>query len=255
MSTTTANITAVIAKLNEILQTNQQQFERYLEEYFTFKGHGRDGSFFEILGGRGDEGESKNYFTFADLYAITCLSVKVPPQSGLKVVDGDLFEESSRLLAKLPTNQQLFFPYWQRYGKSIDELFQLLKGLPGVDWVTASKMISRKRPRLVAILDNVVFDALNLPDAAFDDWEILSIICYDSNIRQLLTQMSRDVQNKNQGNLNVTRMAGLPIWRILDICVWEEHRKHSAYYATSKKNRVETVAKQEADGCLFLPIR
>ena len=254
MTTTPANIAAVIAKLIEIFQTNQQQFESYLEEYFTFKGHGRDGSFFEILGGRGDEGESKNCFTFTDLYAITCLSVKVPPQSGLKVVEGDLFEKTSRLLAKLPTNQQLFFPYWQRYGGSVDELFKLLKKLDGVDWVTASKMISRKRPRLVAILDNVVFDALDLPDEASDDWEILSIICDDSEIQRLLTQMSTNVQNRNQGNLGVTRMAGLPIWRILDICVWEEHNKHNASYKTPAKERSQIIAKQKADGCLFLPI-
>jgi len=42
-----------------------------------------------------------------------------------------------------------------------------LRTLPGVDWVTAGKLMAAKRPRLIPILDNKVKNFLQPPDGFF----------------------------------------------------------------------------------------
>ena len=43
------------------------------------------------------------------------------------------------------------------------KLRSTLLGAPGIGWVTASKLMARKRPRLIPVIDSVVVQTLNHP--------------------------------------------------------------------------------------------
>lgn len=52
-------------------------------------------------------------------------------------------------------------------GSAADELHAELRTLPEVDWVTAGKLMTAKRPRLIPILDSRVRDLLRPPTELF----------------------------------------------------------------------------------------
>lgn len=88
-------------------------------------------------------------------------------------------------------------------------LWDLPDGLHGIGWVTANKLIARKRPRLVPVYDTVVQDALRPgPNLVWDRlWH-----CLDGHvdIRDELASIRADA-----GGLE-----DISLLRILDVVVW-----------------------------------
>jgi hypothetical protein len=62
---------------------------------------------FEFLGAGRAQGGDENQFTPADLLAVQCLSVTVPIEVTLNLLEGDLGREISALLSKVPTDIKL----------------------------------------------------------------------------------------------------------------------------------------------------
>ena len=52
-------------------------------------------------------------------------------------------------------------------GRDADQAWRLLKAQDDVGWVTAGKLLARKRPRLIPVWDNVVRCALGRPANAW----------------------------------------------------------------------------------------
>jgi hypothetical protein len=48
-------------------------------------------------------------------------------------------------------------------GSRLDRLWHLIEAQHDVGWVTAGKLLARKRPRLVPVYDRVVMDAVGRP--------------------------------------------------------------------------------------------
>jgi hypothetical protein len=64
------------------------------------------------------------------------------------------------MLEKIDTETDLWCPAAADALREAEAIWEKLRTLPGVDWVTAGKLLARKRPRLVPIADSVILTAL-----------------------------------------------------------------------------------------------
>jgi hypothetical protein len=102
---------------------------------------------FEFLGA-GCPQDDENRFTPADLLAVQCLSVTVPIEVSLDLLEGDLGRQVSVLLSKIPTDVQLGTADARslvKDGRGADQAWHLLEAQDDVGWVTAGKLMARKR--------------------------------------------------------------------------------------------------------------
>lgn len=116
------------------------------------------GAWFDTLGGAGDAPGVANQFTAADVVAVSTLSVDLGGWSAVDV----LHRRSADLaagLAQIPLDRDLH----DADDDVLDAVFALqgqLDDIHGIGPVTRSKLLARKRPRLVPIRDQHVLRAL-----------------------------------------------------------------------------------------------
>ena len=120
-------------------------------------GGGYTGGQFDAFDPSGTRSASANTHTADDLVAVTLLSVEVPGRAAMEMLvlqrrrfevllesiapDRDLANEAS-------VAESDFRPAW--------ELWRALSELPGLGPTTVSKLMARKRPRLIPIFDSVI---------------------------------------------------------------------------------------------------
>jgi hypothetical protein len=165
---------------------------------------------FDFLDGGGQRDE--HVFTSDDIVAVSMLSVTIPPTASIEILEKRR-DELSRLLCKIPVGQSL----WQvpegtvSTSSAASALFKMLKSIPGVGWVTAHKLLARKRPDLLPVYDRVVKARLQPRSSKF--WIPL---------RNSLLKNDHEVVDR----LEVIREeATLPdpqpsLLRILDVSIW-----------------------------------
>lgn len=204
-----------------------EQAERDLRRYYGV-GLGPDqsppfeGCRFELLSGGGDRAEVGDRFTASDLLAVKLLSVEVPPWVILDLLEGALGEKATELLRKIPVS----LPLWSedaedliKKGGPADSLWRLLDHEDGVGWVTAGKLLARKRPALIPVYDGVVRCALGWPK---DFWTALR-----DALRQNNSQLRGEIEHlmmRSEVPSAVTPLRGL------DVAVWMHHRSsHTGY--------------------------
>lgn len=188
-----------------------------LRRYFRrrYDGHGFSGAHFERLGGGGDHPAVAEYFTAVDLVAVSMLDVDVPASVSASLLGGPLGRTTSALLRQIPSH--LALEHAGRAAVADDSpasrLWSLLKSQRGVGFVTAGKMLARKRPHLVPVYDRVVRCRLGSP-ARF--WEPLRL------------SLERDQGALVDRLIEVRHDAGLgedvSVIRVLDVLVWLGHR-------------------------------
>jgi hypothetical protein len=180
------------------------------------------GGRFEFLGGGGDRPETCDEFTASDLLAVQLLSVQVPPRVALDLLEGGLGEEAAEFLGQIPTSVRLWddaAEHLIKKGGPVDSVWRLLDHQDGVGWVTAGKLLARKRPSLIPVYDGVVRCALGWPK---DFWQAL-----------------RDALRQDNGWFRAAvedrmKLAGIPPaitpLRGLDVVLWMHHRSsHTGY--------------------------
>ena len=118
---------------------------------------GYTGGQFDTFDPSGTRAASANVFTSDDLIAVSTLSVDVPARAALQLLDTQrrhytvLLEDlgPDRDLVEIPSaDEQQFAPAWA--------LWRALMSLDHIGPTTASKLIARKRPRLIPIFDDVI---------------------------------------------------------------------------------------------------
>lgn len=181
------------------------------------------GSWFDRLAG----GSPPNQLTPADLLAVSMLSVTVPARATVWILHEGA-DEIEGLLAQVPTDVDI----WDDGGAIADDgpLCALWTRLqqPSAQWeggedangigaVIASKLLARKRPRLVPMFDPVVVDALGVYETghywqswkdAFGDPELLPAV---EAARAEAAQTYPDI-------------AALSALRVMDIVIWHMNR-------------------------------
>jgi len=168
MSTSRVSMT-----LPDAMTPGSPRAERLLAAYFTER-RKRDrqpaftGAMFERPGGGGDRAEVANRFTAEDIVAVSMLSVNVPPRAALRILGADA-PVLSRLLAAIPADVDMVDAddLHLAANSPADELWHHLVGYADVGWVTAGKLLARKRPRLLPVYDSVVEEALQYAGSSF----------------------------------------------------------------------------------------
>lgn len=140
-----------------------------------------------------------------DLLAITTLDVHLKPPAIRLVLETER-RTITRLLRAIPSD----VPLWEASSDDLDAaaaLWDFFDTLPGVGWVTAGKLLARKRADLIPIYDSVVQRQLNPGGSEY--WEPL---------RKALTSKRR------RKNIDALKPPGISpqigTLRILDSCVW-----------------------------------
>jgi hypothetical protein len=188
-----------------------------LREYFApvedWRGKsGFTGSRFESFERGGDRADVKDRFTAADLVAVTLLGVNIPSRAALVLQDDDGGAFHGHLAA-IPTDVAL--EDVERPLESpmpeCDELYRAVKALTGLGQTKTSKLLARKRPHLLPVIDDVTWRALGRPSVI---WEPLRRRLRENGLASEL----RDLGKEAAAPAHVSNL------RILDVALWMRHR-------------------------------
>lgn len=138
--------------------------------------------------------DNPNRFTAADLLAVQCLSVTVPIEVAIDLLEGELGRQVGDLLGRIDSDIDLGTGDARSLvndGREPDQAWQLLKSQDDVGWVTAGKLLARKRPRLIPVWDNVVRCAFGRPPSAWL-WLDKMLREKDGALLQLLAKTRED---------------------------------------------------------------
>ncbi|WP_207346088.1 DUF6308 family protein [Arthrobacter sp. E3] len=165
-------------KLPEILESNHvEQAAALVNEYYT-KTYRRDeiqtGARFESWADGGDARKVVNTITADDLIAVTFLSVDVPGAAAIGILETHK-NEISGLLEQIPANLELANVSAEDFAVRLGpdsaavKLWKILRQSNAERWgvgqTIASKIMARKRPRLIPIYDSVVAPLMGLKDS------------------------------------------------------------------------------------------
>lgn len=110
------------------------------------------------------------------------------------------------LLEAVPVDR----PLWQASDTDLDGVgaaWDLLRRQDGVDWVTAGKLLARKRPRLIPVFDSVIESALQPPPDRF--WVTLRAALRDDERRAAVEALRPPGLTMRVSTL-----------RLLDVAIW-----------------------------------
>jgi hypothetical protein len=190
----------------------------YLRAYYAKKhsaclGYVNSGARFDDWDSTGTRAADVDRFTADDLVAVTFLSVQVPPEAACGLLAGrpGYFSE---LLPEMPDRDLVTvdpseineeWPPWRAWNR--------LRELSGVDWVIASKLLARKRPRLVPVYDRIVREVTG-SDPVF--WTPLCEALRENNgeLHHRLLGL------RDEAGLPTT----IPALRVFDVIAWMEGR-------------------------------
>ncbi|CAN5340280.1 hypothetical protein BH09ACT10_BH09ACT10_16000 [soil metagenome] len=157
------------------------------------------GATFDCLG---DNPEDK--FIADDVVAVSLLDVRFPPIAVRAILE-QKHNELNALLAKIPGDKAL----WE---SAVDlsaayELWQALREVPEIGPTLASKLLSRKRPKMLPIVDSVIRKSLRLEGS--DSWHALRGVLTDETVRERI-----DALRPADSNYQPTTL------RLLDVATW-----------------------------------
>lgn len=209
----------MVLNLAEVLPERERAIA-LLDEYFGLSGtRPYTGARFERLGGGGDAPAVADRITAEDIVALSMLSIRLPGRAARILLEDEEFIEGTRThLHGLPTNLDLADADTDplALGGPADLLWEHLWELPGVGATTVSKLMARKRPRLIPVWDSVIKRAFGLRGVAaqWQSWHEL---------------FAGDGKRVHQDMLALREEAGLPneisALRVLDVVVWMEHHR------------------------------
>lgn len=208
----------------------------HIRRYFGKLLNGRPrytGSRFETFSGGGDRNEP-NRVTAADLIAVSMLSVHVPAQAAIGILE-DLNDEIESLLAQVPVEARIedlrdtdFEAFFERDAPA-SALWRLLRQKEdtwGIGQTTASKILARKRPHLIPIYDSVISAQARIPNSD-GQWE-LWFEAFQGDSGGLFA-------NRLQTIREMSGQEHLSLLRVLDITLWMEGKSNKLVHASAGK--------------------
>lgn len=167
------------------------------------------GAYFEILGDN-----PPDRIIADDLVAVSLLSVDLQPHAMLRILEREALK-ITRLLRRVPVDVDLHAadPRLIEAGSPADELWGVLRSYnepDGTGRVRTSKLLARKRPRLLPVWDDSVARQLGL-STTWDHWSLVrDLLRGDPRYVELL----RDVHHEARLPHRVS------ILRTLDVLLW-----------------------------------
>ncbi|WP_236787904.1 DUF6308 family protein [Amycolatopsis sp. GM8] len=195
-----------------------------LRQYFREDGPGEalySGRRFERLASGGDAPDVRDVITPADVLALSFLSITDRLPAVTINVTETYADQITKLLAQLPTELAMHEASWDYYaeGSPAAELWTLLCHCGGKHrWVTANKLLARKRPHLLPVYDNEVAKLLDQP---ISFWACLWTWFHANPSRQeALTRLRAEAGG----------IEDISLLRCLDVVLW---MRGAAFGATS----------------------
>ena len=139
-----------------------------------------------------------------DLLAVTLLDVRWTPLAVRRLLY-DQADEVSKLLVEVDDKTEIWAPDSGQQLDAAEPLWKLLYLLPGVRDTRASKLLARKRPRLIPITDSIIVSAVGTPGYT---WETVRHCFQDDPFRQV-------VEPLRPGNIE-----SVSSLRIFDVAIW-----------------------------------
>ena len=155
----------------------------------------------------------RDRFTTGDLLATTLLAMRYTPRA-VRTLLGDQAEHLNGLLATIPAKVDL----WAATDADLAPAYHLYRALRsggplwGVGPTTASKLMARKRPRLIPVVDRVVRQALQFEN---DSWPELRDALRGSDLPDRIEAL-------RPADVEVSTL------RLLDAAVWMRHSRGAA---------------------------
>ncbi|MEJ2866382.1 DUF6308 family protein [Actinomycetospora sp. OC33-EN08] len=158
-----------------------------------------------------------NRIVVDDLVAVSMLSVRVPGQAALRFLERSAGAISA-LLVQIPTDLDLYEESAAEHvaaGSAADQLWTLLRTSSqrhdgvGTGLVTTSKLLARKRPRLLPVWDGVVAGQLGLAKPR-THWEDVHRWLADDRRVEILRSLEAE------GHVP----AHVSLLRVLDVVLW-----------------------------------
>jgi len=186
-----------------------------VQRYFASHASGPafTGSLFNTWAGGGEL--HPDVVTSDDLIAVQFLSMRPFSETIWRILEGQR-REISAALSRIPQDATLWGPP-ARVDADLAHAaaaWEILRAIPGAGWVTAGKILARKRPNLVPVYDSVVRGVVGGGDA------------YWMSLRSWLGQRPSAGGCTNVDQLRAIRAeAGisadrLPDLRVLDVVLW-----------------------------------
>ena len=146
-----------------------------------------------------------NLITVADLLAVSFLDVAIRPLAVREILDADA-SHVSELLSAIPGAT----PIWDASDADLEaatNAWEHFRSYHGIDWVIAGKLLARKRPQLVPIIDSVVVEALRAPRG--HTWNALRTALQDDARRDRIASLRPSWLSSD-----------VSILRLLDVAIW-----------------------------------
>lgn len=180
-----------------------------IEKYFRSGGY--TGGQFERFAGGGDRADAADVLGTDDIVAVSLLSVKIPGRASLQIL-GDSSAELTDLLGRVPVDLDMWEASDDVVGPAspASQAWELLRGIDGVGWVTAGKLMARKRPRLLPVYDQVVKDVLGRPDGSGFWCALRDLLRDDATVRARLGEIRSEADIGED----------ISLLRVLDVVLW-----------------------------------
>lgn len=158
-----------------------------------------------------------------DLLAVTMLDVSIRPRALRRMLGAEADSLTSAFTA-LPGDLDL----WDADRgvlDAVDAVDEMLRTFDGVGPVIASKLLSRKRPRLVPVIDSVVLTELGQPSDA-----------YKATRRAFAGWLRDDAMRARLAELAAPLPSGVSPIRVLDVVLWMRGSGSEAAREVRRKN-------------------
>ena len=201
-----------------LLPGSEDRALRVLGAYYAPLGAGGfTGGQFDEFDPSATRAASANVFTADDVVAVSLLSVDVSGRATLELLDRQRARFTALLAAAGPDMDLVDVESTDPQRFPVRALNDALRGLPNVGPTTASKLLARKRPRLIPIFDSVINEYLLTGTGRL--WEPLRLA------------LRADDQQLHRRLLDLRAAAGLgehiSAIRILDVLAWMDGSGHS----------------------------
>lgn len=222
--------------LHPVLTDTKKATDHVIEYYrpnFRF-GLPRTGASFDHWVGGGDRPEVRNRFTADDLVAVSFLSVEIPAVAAISLLRDDA-ESVEELLSAIPADLKMAdldeAGYEEHLGMEspAQKLWELVTRKDEEKWgigsTKASKLLARKRPHLIPIVDNLVFDIVP-PSSYWRGWH--EALTDGSGLTERLEAVVADAGIADRGYKP-------SVLRIMDIVLWREADQQKRAADTAKR--------------------
>lgn len=175
----------------------------------------------------------RDSFAIDDLLALTLMDVALSPPA-VRAILGSEHAKLSALLAPVRHDVDL----WNASDADLDvaaALFEELTQQPGLGPIKAGKLMSRKRPRLIPVIDKHVVDVLRAPKGQY--WRTMRDALAEGLLHSTVEQALR-------GKVPTD----VPTLRLLDVAIWMRTSESDNARGTRERLGLDVQPRSAAKG-------